>query len=164
MGLCFVALPGVSGSGNQMVGERVHSPSWAVHLITSLVLAPQFSGSAGRPPCQVCHVSPLGSWSLIVILLVDVNRPGSQEDFVSNWEPAHSVVQDAISGAEIAPHLLVLAIACLPLCLWQGEGPICRRLALLWYSRHPLFCEQARLCLRAFPGKFLSLSLFFFSL
>ena len=95
-------------------------------------------------------------------LLVDVNHPGSQEDFVSNWEPAHSLVQDAISGAEIAPHLLALAVARLPLCLWQGEGPICRCLALLWYSCHPLFCEQARLCLRAFPGKVLSLSLFFF--
>ena len=63
-------------------------------------------------------------------LLVDVNRPGSQEDLVNNWEPAHSLVEDAVSGAEIAPRLLALAVACLPFCLW---------LALFWYSLNPLF-------------------------
>ena len=35
-------------------------------------------------------------------LLADVNHLGSQEDEVSSWEPAHSLVEDAISGAEIA--------------------------------------------------------------
>ena len=58
-------------------------------------------------------------------LLVDVNHPESQEDLDSNWEPAHSLVEDAISGAEIAPRLPALAAARLPLCLWQadwGEG------------------------------------------
>ena len=54
-------------------------------------------------------------------LLADVNCLGSQEDLVSNWEPAHSLVEDTISGAEIASCLLALAIACLPLCLWWGE-------------------------------------------
>ena len=83
-------------------------------------------------------------------LLVDVNHPGSQEVLVSNWEPAHSLVEDAISGAEIAPCLLPLAVACLPLCLRQGDGPVCSRIALLWYLLNPLFCEWARLCLRAF--------------
>ena len=42
---------------------------------------------------------------------MDVNRPGSQEDLVSNWEPAHSLVEDAISGAEIASHLPALDVA-----------------------------------------------------
>ena len=28
-------------------------------------------------------------------LLADVNHPGSQEDVVSNWEPAHSLMEDA---------------------------------------------------------------------
>ena len=50
-------------------------------------------------------------------LLADVNHPGSQEDLVSNWEPAHSLAEDAVSGAEIAPHLLALAVTCLPICL-----------------------------------------------
>ena len=53
-----------------------------------------------------------------------------------------------------------------------GDGPIHSWLALFWHSLSPLFCERARLCLRAFCGKVLSLSLplslslslFFFSL
>ena len=56
-----------------------------------------------------------------MILLKDVNHPGSQEDLVSNWEPAHSLVEDAISGAEFAPRLLVLAVAHLPPA---GDGPV----------------------------------------
>ena len=46
-------------------------------------------------------------------LLVDVNDPGSQEDLVSNWEPALSLVVNAVSGAEIAPFRLWLSPACL---------------------------------------------------
>ena len=38
-----------------------------------------------------------------VTFMEDVNHPGSQEDLVRNWEPAHSLVEDAISGAKIAP-------------------------------------------------------------
>ena len=74
-------------------------------------------------------------------LLADVNCPGSQEGLVSNWEPAPSLVEDAISGAKIASHLLALAVACLPLFLWRGEGLVSNQLALLWYSLNPLFCE-----------------------
>ena len=95
------------------------------------------------------------------MLLVDVSCPGSQEDLVSSWEPAHSLVEDALSGAEIAPHLLALSVTCLPLCLWWGEALVCSWLALLWYLHSPLFCEPVRLCLRAFQEKVLSLSLFF---
>jgi len=98
-----------------------------------------------------------------VTLLADVNHPGSKEDLVSNWEPAHSLVEDATSGAEIAPCLPALAFICLPLCLWQRGGPVHSQLGLLWYLLNPLFCEQARLCLRLelFTRKF---SLSFFSL
>ena len=49
------------------------------------------------------------------------------------------------------------------ICLQPGEGPVHSLLTLLWYSLEPLFCVT-RLCLRAFLGKVLSLSLFFFSL
>ena len=65
----------------------------------------------------MCHVSPLGSCSLATTLLADVNHPGSQEDLVSNWGSAHSLVEDAISGAYIALLPLALAVVYLPLCL-----------------------------------------------
>ena len=98
-------------------------------------------------------------------LLADINHPGSQEDLVSNWEPTHNLVEDAIPGVDIAPCLPALAVACMPLCLQQGSGLVRSQLALFWYLLNPLFCEQARLCLRLefFTGKFsLSLSFFFF--
>ena len=67
-------------------------------------------------------------------LLADVNHPGSQKDVISNWEPAHSLVEDAVSGAEIAPHLLALAdLVCLSL---EEDRLVCSQLALL----SPLFC------------------------
>ena len=96
-------------------------------------------------------------------LLADVYPPGSQEDLASNWEPAHSFVEDAVSGAKIAPHLSALDVACLPLCTQQGDRPIHSRLTLLWYLLNPLFCEPVRLCLRLefFMGKF---AVFFFFL
>ena len=71
-------------------------------------------------------------------LLADVNHPGSQEDLVSNWEPAHNLVEDAVSGAEIAPCFPALAGALLPLCLWRGDGPVHSQLALLWYLLNSL--------------------------
>ena len=97
-------------------------------------------------------------------LLADLNHSGSKEDSVSNWEPAHSLVEDAVFEAEIASCLPALAVACLPLCLWQGAGLVRSQLSLLCYLLNPLFCEQARLCLRleVFTGKssiFFSLSL-----
>ena len=61
---------------------------------------------------------------------MDVNHSGSQEDLVSNWEPAHSLVEDAISGAEIAPRLPALAVTHLPLCLQEGDGLVFSQLAL----------------------------------
>ena len=81
---------------------------------------------------------------------------------VSNWEPTHSLVEDAISGAEISPCLPALAVTRLPLCLQWGDGLAHSQLALLWYSLSPLFCEQAKavLYVRAFHWKALSLSLF----
>ena len=84
---------------------------------------------------------------------------------VSNWEPAHSLVEDDISGAEIAPCLPALAVACLSFCLHWGQGPVHSWLAFLWHWLNPLFYEWARLhlSLELFTGKFsLSLSLFFF--
>ena len=69
-------------------------PRWAMCLnhLHSPTQSPRCTASV---PSQGCHVSPLGSWSLAANLLADVNRPGSQEDVVSKWEPAHSLVEDA---------------------------------------------------------------------
>ena len=38
-------------------------------------------------------------------LLADVNRPGSQEDMVSNLEPGHSLVEDASLWGQDCPLL-----------------------------------------------------------
>ena len=142
-----------------------HCPRWAVHLShlpgPSRLVYQIFQ--ATRTPSQVCSVSPLGSRYQASTLLADINHPVSQEDLVSNWESVHNLVEDAISGAEIAPCLPALAVALLPLCLWQGDGPVCSWLAFLCYSLTPLFCEQTRLhlSLELYAGKF-SLSLVFF--
>ena len=107
LGLRFLPFPGPS--------------TWSgVHLITSLVPAAWFPGCAVGAPSQVCRVSLLGSSSLAATLRVDVNLPESQEVLVSNWEPAHSLVEDAVSGAKFAPCLLALAGARLPPCLQRG--------------------------------------------
>ena len=52
VGPAFCALPSV---------WRRHSPSLAVHLITSPVPATQFPGCAAGAPSQVCPVPPLGN-------------------------------------------------------------------------------------------------------
>ena len=118
----FVPFPGPSSSGDQVLGECT-VPGGPCVLITSPVPAAWFPGDTSSAPSQVCCVSPLGHWSQAATLLADVNHLGSQEDVVSNWEP-HSLVEDAISGAEIAaaPCLLTLAVVGLPLCLQRWRG------------------------------------------
>ena len=129
---------------------QVHCPRWAVCL--------NHHPSPGCSVSQVRHVSPLGSWFKAVTLLAGVNYPRSQEKVVSTWEPAHSLVEDAglwdqdwssPFSSDSGCHTL----ASLPLV--GGRGLVCSRLALLWYSVNSLFCEQARLCVRAFHWKVL---------
>jgi len=165
--MCFVPFPGPSSSGNQLLGEHT-VPRGPCILITFPVPGTWFPRCIVRALSQVCHVSPLGSWSQAVTLLADVNRSGSQEDLVSNWEPAHSLVEDAgLWGWEWSSPLPSSSGCHLPASLPPavGEGPVCIRLALLWYSLNPLFCEKARLCLRLepFAGKFFFFFLFSFS-
>ena len=94
--------PGPSTSGDQVLGEntlpRVGSASY--HLP-----GPSHSVSWVCSGNAISGVLCVSSGELIsgVTILVDVNHPGSQEDLVSNWEPACSLVEDAISGAEFAP-------------------------------------------------------------
>ena len=56
---------------------------------------------------------------------MDVSHPGSQEELVSNWGPAHILVKDAVSGAEIAPFWLWLSPACFSASGvgWAGMQP-----------------------------------------
>ena len=81
-------------------------------------------------------------------LLADVNHPGSQKDMVSNWQPTPSLVEVAVSGAEIAPApcLPTLAVTHLPLCPQRGRALSGSGLALFWYSlgHNPLFSECTR--------------------
>ena len=159
-----VPFPGLSSSGDQ-----VHSPRWAVSLATSLFPAPRsYHLPVPSPSVSWVHRESAVSGVPCVSsgeLISDCHPPGGcqpsriPEDLVSNWEPAHSLVEDAVSGSLIAPYLPVLAVACLPLCLRRrGDRPVCSWLALLWYSLNPLFCERTKLCLRAFQGKVPSLS------
>ena len=124
----------------------------------------RFPGCAVGTLSQVCHVSPLGSWSLAAVLLVDVNCASHQENLVRNWEPTHSLVEDAISGAEFAPHLPALAFARLPLCLWRGMGwPAVASYPLVFAQFFVLWATKQCLRLELFTGKFsLSLSLFIY--
>ena len=91
LGMCFLPFPGLSSSGNQVLGKCI-VPGGSCILITSLVPTTWFPGCNKAAPSQVCHMSPLESWSQAATLLVDVNHPGFQEDVVSSWEPAHSLV------------------------------------------------------------------------
>ena len=152
MGLHFVHFLGPSNSGtrclasvlSQVCGVSYHLPG---------------------PSCLVswvCNESTVSGVPCVSSgeLISDCDPPGGcqpsriPEDLVSNWEPAHSL-EDAVSGSLIAPCPPALAVACLPLCLRQGDGLVCSWLALLWYSLNPLFCERMRLCLRAFQGNVL---------
>ena len=55
--------------------------------------------------------------------LADVNHLVPQEDLVSNWDPARSLVEDAVSGAEIATRWLWLLPACLSASNGGWAGP-----------------------------------------
>ena len=161
VGHAFCALPRPEQLRQyQALGEHP-VPVGPCILITSPVLATQFPRFTWRVPSQVCHVSPLGSPSQAVTLLADVYHPGSQEDVVSNWKPAYSLVEEAGLWGQDCSSPLPSSSDChthvsLPPL---GEGPVHSRLALLWYSFNPLFCECARLCVRAFHGKVVFFSL-----
>ena len=93
---------------------------------------PQVGGVSYHLPCPSCLVSWVHSQSALSgvpcvssgEMISDCNSPDGcqlsriQGRFGSNWESTHSLVENAISGAEFAPCLLALAVACLPLCLW----------------------------------------------
>ena len=117
--LHFLHFPGLSHSGSRVLckgtysvecafcalprSEQLRWPgSWQVHCprwTTCLNHLPGpglwFPGCTARAPSQLYCISPLGSSSQTVTLLADINHPGSQGNVVSNWDPAHSLVEDA---------------------------------------------------------------------
>ena len=122
VGCAFFALPR-SEPLRWPVAWQAHCSRWAVCLNHFLVPATRFPGCEARAPSQACCVSPLGGWSQVWTLLAVVNNSGSQEDVVSNWEPAHSWVEDASLWGRDCPCLPALTVACLPLCLGRwGSG------------------------------------------
>ena len=79
---------------------------------------------------------------------------------VSNWKPAHSLVEDThLWDQDWSSHLPSNSGCHSPASLPPTEGreqrAVHSRLALLWYCLSPLFCEQHRLCFKAFCGKVL---------
>ena len=142
---------------------RSHCPRWAVHLIhlpgSGCSVSQVFNKSTVLGvPCVsgelISGCDPTGS----------VNCPGSQEDVISNSEPAHSLVEDAISGAEIAAAscLPALAVACLPVCLQQGG--VYMQPVLLWYSSILCSVSAPGCMLEPFTGKFFFFLIPFLSL
>ena len=130
VGHVFCALPR-SEKLRQPGTLGVHCPRWSVHL--------HHLPGPGRLVSWVHHKSAISGVPYVSSgeLISGCNPsgrcqcPGSQEDLVSNWEPAHNLVEDAISRAEIAPCLPTLAITHLPLCLQRGNGLVHSWLALL---------------------------------
>ena len=106
--------PGPSSSGDQVLGERTLPKCGASYRL------PCPSLSVSWEPRLRCAVCLFWRTDLAATLLVDVNHPGSQEDLVSNWEPARSLVEDAVSEAEMPP-------ACLSVSggAWASPQPAC---------------------------------------
>ena len=168
--LGFVHFPGLSrsGSGSRVLhkgtdsagpefcalprSEQVRRPgAWRVH-------SRQVGGASYHLPGPSHSVSP--AWCSRSAasgvpcassggLISDCDPSGgcqpSRIPQVSNWGPAHSLVEDAISGAEIAPCLPALVVACLPLFLWWGDGPVCSPLSPFWCLLSRLLSKWARL-------------------
>ena len=106
----------------QVLGECT-VPGGLCILIISPVPAARFPRCVARALSQVCHVS-LGNRSQAATPLADVNCPGSQEDVVSNWEPAHSLVEDAKLWAQDCSSPFSSGSSCLS-ASGSGEGPVC---------------------------------------
>ena len=74
---------------------------------------------------------------------------------------AHSLVANAVSGAKIAPHLLALAVTCLPLPLvGAGAGPQLASSPLVFALAFVLSAGQAMP--QSYSGKVLSLFIYLF--
>ena len=118
--------PGLSSSGDQMHGE---------HTLFRCIVSYHLPGPSclvsrhARLQCAVCLFWGADLWLQPSQQMSTIQN--LRKSLVRNWKPVHSLVGDALSGAEFAPFWLWLASAC-PLSL-AGNGPVHSRLALLWY-------------------------------
>ena len=120
----FVPFPGPNSSGDQ--SWQVHCPMWAVRLI-------HLPGPCHSVP-QVHHDSTVPGVVCVSfgMLISGCDNPSGCQPSripgrqVSKWEPAHSLVEDMVSGVEIAETSLSSGSGCLlPASLPLGrEGPI----------------------------------------
>ena len=147
MGLCFVPFPGLSSSGDQVLGERT-LPRCAVPLITSLVPACRFPGCAAphHLRCAVCLLWGADLWLQPSWQISRVQEPRK------TWEQLGACSQFG-GGCRFWSQdcRLPSCSGCSPpasLPLSAGAGLVCSWLALFWYLLSPLFCVRARLCLR----------------
>ena len=149
----FVPIPGLSSSGDQVLGEHtvlsglcvlITSQSWLI----SFLGVPRISSGeliSGCSPPGRCQPSRI---------------PGRRGQQLGASSQLGGVCWSLGLRLSLAFWLWLLH-ACLSASS-GGEGQVCSQLALLWYSLNPLFCELARLRVRAFRRKVLSLSLFIF--
>ena len=146
VGHAFCALPR-SKQLRRPGAWRAHCPRWSVCL--NHLPSPSHSVSWVRCDSAVSGVPCVSSGELIS----GCDPPGRcQPSRISgsNWEPAHNLVEDAISGAEIAPCLLALAVTSLPLCLWWENGPVRRQLASSILCSMSVFLWESSLSLSLF--------------
>ena len=140
MGCAFCALP--RSEQLRWLGTWwAHWPRWAMHLNDLPSLGCYFPSVLWKhSPRRPCVSS--GRLMSGCDTLGRCQPSRIQEDVVSNWEPAQSLVEDAISGAKIAevPCLPALAITLLPLCLWGGRA----LWGLLPFGINSILCSLSR--------------------
>ena len=139
MGCAFCALP--RSEQLRWLGTwRAHCPRWAMHLNDLPSLGCYFPSVLWKhSPRRPCVSS--GRLMLGCDTLGRCQPSRIQEDVVSNWEPAQSLVEDAISGAK-SRSPLPSSFGChtpasLPL---RTESPM--GITLLWHSLNP--CSLSR--------------------
>ena len=151
----FVSFQGPSSLCNQVLGECVVPGGPCVLITYTVPLSLPGAQRAYHLRGAMCLLWGADLWLRTSWQMSTVQDP--RKMWLANGSLLTVWWRMPVSGAETgaAACLLALAVAHLPLCLWQGEGPVCSWLPLLWYLLNSLFCEKARLPIRAFPGKVL---------
>lgn len=118
---CFGPFPGASCSGDRVAGKalsQVGCGSYVPDRSQPLGFLALLEGRFARVLCLE------GCWTQALTFMAYANCPWTQEDMISNWQPAQSLVGDVLSGADItaASCLLLLDDANILFCLHGGKG------------------------------------------